>query len=464
MEQDIYLEEMILLTIRKKWLVSLILVAAIAVLFNTILFSSMIDKYFINYLSETYETHITEISEYVSKALVTQKITKHQMQVELKTHLDDPIIGIEIYDNEKYKILEVRETETRGHRMMDNRIKQTDRYTITYKNTEIGEMHIIRNSSIEESLVAMKFKVSLLKYSLITLLVAIIIAFIVGTIVSLRASKELIETAKQAQDIDLGRDTKHKQSKIKEIQIIRQSLYKLETNIKLKQKTRKQLLDEMRHQINTPITILKTHLEGIQDGVINWNTEEYKLYEEQLNNIRDISIHLSNLIETSSTEEQLQIETFDISQVAEQLIKSIKPQFQNKNIELETKYPQKLEVKLDQYKIKQIIYNILTNAYKYTAENEKVKFEIKENQTNIEIIITDQGIGIKESEKKEIFEAYYRSNRHPEIKGKGLGLFIASQYAKQMQGQIQIKDNTPKGSQFIVILKNELENHRTTGS
>ena len=89
-----------------------------------------------------------------------------------------------------------------------------------------------------------------------------------------KVSKSLKNTAKIATGIQIGEETIEKSSSIKEVQAIRDSLSELSTRLKLKQRSRKTLIDELVHQTRTPLAVLKSHIEAIEDGLIVADKEE----------------------------------------------------------------------------------------------------------------------------------------------------------------------------------------------
>ena len=122
----------------------------------------------------------------------------------------------------------------------------------------------------------------------------------------------------------------------------------------------------------------------------------------------------------------------------------------------------------DEFKLKQILANIITNAIKFTEEGGvTVKFNIKEkfeNKIILEVIVTDTGIGISSDMIDKIFEEFVQAEHYltKKQKGTGLGLTIVNSLVKIMDGSISVKSELNKGSEFIIHLPLELD--RRTGS
>jgi signal transduction histidine kinase len=104
--------------------------------------------------------------------------------------------------------------------------------------------------------------------------------------------------------------------------------------------------------------------------------------------------------------------------------------------------------------IDQILNSLLTNASKYSSEDSTIEIQLETNSLGDYVIaIKDQGQGISDEDKAHIFERFYRSAEvRGSVKGTGLGLAIADQLIKLMGGTIQVKDNRPQGSVFILTI------------
>ena len=89
------------MTIRRMWLIILIATAVFAVVVNAVILSLLTDRYFRGYLTENYEAHVDEITQYSKSVLLQDGISLAQASMELETHLDDPITQIKLYDADK---------------------------------------------------------------------------------------------------------------------------------------------------------------------------------------------------------------------------------------------------------------------------------------------------------------------------------------------------------------------------
>lgn len=455
------------MTIRKKWILTLGLIAVISILVNTFVLSILTSRYFTDYLDKKYDQTCTELVKYLSKTMSSSGDLSNKISVELDAYLGDSITQIKVYDNSGSLVAEATDTTQAGNRHnmgmmhgmmggMNQRYDIVDDFHITGYNGTLGEVHITRYTTSENTYAAIMFHDSLLRNSLISVGIVLILVFLLGLIMSRKVSRDLVQTAEMAQNIEAGKENRLHFSKTKEIRMIQQSLKSLESRLKLKQKARKTLVDEMVHQTRTPLTILKMHLEGMEDGVIPMQSEEFQVCENQIDNLSDIILNISGLIDAGTDETKVVLEEVDLQQFVKQILNGLRAQFQKKNIDLHLLTSEKLLVTTDRYKLGQSIYNLLTNAYKFTSSGGTVTVNYEMDNNKIMIEITDNGAGIKEEEQDKIFEAYYKSSTETGEAGDGIGLFVARENIESLHGKIEVKSKEGQGSKFTLVLPSDL--------
>jgi signal transduction histidine kinase len=105
-------------------------------------------------------------------------------------------------------------------------------------------------------------------------------------------------------------------------------------------------------------------------------------------------------------------------------------------------------VMLDMKLLREIVFNMILNAIKYSDKNVEVTCQLKESM--LEIQVRDQGIGIPQVEQKYIFERFFRANNVTNIPGTGIGLNLTKKYLELMNGSIGFESAEGKGSTFFV--------------
>jgi signal transduction histidine kinase len=337
-------------------------------------------------------------------------------------------------------------------RMVDNQAEEVDSREIVVDGDVVGELIITRYSSIRDSLEAKKFILSLAGSGLISFGIVLTLIFIIGIFISRRTSRDLRLTAQQAMDIELGNTGDSPKSRIKEIRTIQHSLDTLNARLKLKQTSRKKLTDELIHQTRTPLTILKTHLEGFQDGIIEFNADEVKICEAQIEHITSIVSNMSNMIDAQKELDVVNFEQVELSQLLKQIVSGLKMQFEKKKIDLKLLNHQKMFVETDRYKLSQVIYNLLTNAYKFTEAGGSVMVNYFKQEDALNIVVEDSGKGISEEEQLKIFDVYFRGVNTGDTSGDGIGLYVVKENLEMIGGEIAVASELGRGSKFIIRL------------
>lgn len=455
------------MTIRRQWMLVLVLSVVLTVAVNSAVFGTLMNRYFVDYSKDNYNKHVAQIVDFSKKVLLEDGYSAQQIKMQLETHLSDPIKEIKLYDAEGDLLGNAISTgyQTNGYmgsrmmnRMMGKASEEVDAINITDQNDRIvGQLNITRYSALGNSLAARKYMVFLIGSSLLSFGIAFVLIFLLGAFFSRKMTKEMRMTAQMATDMDLGNGVLVPHSKVKEIRIIQQSLENLQTRLKLKQTSRKKLIDELVHQTRTPLAILQAHLEAMEDGVVKFSPEEIRICEAQIQNITSIIANMSGMIDGESDLKKITLETVDISHLLKQIVGGLKVQFLKKNIELIQLTHGKTMATTDQYLLSQAIYNILTNAYKYTDPRGRVTVECTEVGKNVSIVIEDTGRGILPSEQDRIFDAYYKSAEIGNTEGEGIGLYVAKENLKQIGGTIRLESEVGKGSRFIVEIPKAMQ-------
>ncbi len=454
-------------SLRKIWLIVLIVVPVIAIAINTLILTFLTDRYFSEYLTESYHLHVDQILSYTTSALSSQDYNINQMAIELEAHINDPITEIKVYDVNGELIADVgdgaymRSPMMNGgmmsSRMMDRIIDNTSQETRQFEladagGQDLGTVNITIHSLAENSFVARRFKSALLVNSFLAIVITIGISILIGIKVSARMSRSMKETEALATDIQLGKEVSSHISGIREVNGIRNSLIELNRRLRVKQMTRKSLIDQLVHQTRTPLTILQSHLEAIEDGIVQPDDHEMMVCQNQIADIKAIIANMSSMIDAGSEIDTLSLETFDLETLLLQIKDGLKAQFLKKEISFIMKEHEKVSLTTDRYKLSQALYNIVTNAYKYTSNGGEVIVDYSKKEDYVMLTIKDNGQGIKEDEIAKVFDAYYRTSSVSEVGGDGLGLYIVRENIERIGGTVELSSQVGVGTTVRIMI------------
>ncbi|MCK5763799.1 MAG: HAMP domain-containing histidine kinase, partial [Clostridiales bacterium] len=327
-------------------------------------------------------------------------------------------------------------------------------YTITLDEEVVGYFKLERIKSLGNSETAVIFRLSMIRSIVISGILSFLLSLIVIGFVSKRMTKDLTNTAKMAKVIDSNKNLSFEKSKIKEVREIQSTLVDLAAKLKLKEGIRKEKADRLAHEARTPLTVLQSNLEGIVDGVVEADEERFKILLSEVNRLTVFIENIGDIVNFGKNNIELKLSEVDVDEITEKVIQSMKPQFQLKGIELSCSVlKEKKLIFSDENLIAQSLYNLLSNAYKYTNAGGNVEIKVFKNDTDVVITIEDTGCGLSDDEMENIFNPYFRGINSEEIDGLGMGLYIVKENMKAINGNVFAEKNLKKGMTFTLKFK-----------
>jgi signal transduction histidine kinase len=219
------------------------------------------------------------------------------------------------------------------------------------------------------------------------------------------------------------------------------------------------------HELRTPLTAIQ----GSSELISRYGAMPELKRKEMADLINAESKRLGRMIETflsveklSAGQMEMKRDRFSLAGVVERCAGRAKPVADAKNIAMELKELPGAEITGDRELMEYAVYNLLTNAIKYSPSGSRVRIfgEVGEqggddNGGAVRLSVEDQGIGMDKKEVGRIFEKFYRTKRAEQSgeAGTGIGLSIVEQIVVQHGGSIQVESEPGKGSRFTLVLK-----------
>ena len=213
------------------------------------------------------------------------------------------------------------------------------------------------------------------------------------------------------------------------------------------------------HELRTPLNSIIGFSTALKDEMLGKLNEKQKNYT---NKILTSAIHLTGLIndildmtKIEAKGMKLNLAFFSPVGTIKEVINIIEPLANEKNIQIELINKFEGEIFIDYQKLKQIIYNLLGNAIKFSYENSKVIIKIYKKEKNVYIEIKDFGIGIEKKNHDKVFEKFVQLDNiyTKKYSSTGLGLTITKEFVKMLGGEINLKSELNKGTTFILKFK-----------
>ncbi|NLG02521.1 MAG: cell wall metabolism sensor histidine kinase WalK [Clostridia bacterium] len=219
--------------------------------------------------------------------------------------------------------------------------------------------------------------------------------------------------------------------------------------------SRQEFVSNVSHELKTPLTSMKV----LADSLIDQEDVPVELYREFMSDIakeidRENTIinDLLSLVKMDKTASVLNIESRDIDELLENILKRLQPIAEKKNIELVLETVRDVTAEIDEVKFTLALTNLIENAIKYNIDNGWVHVRLDADHQFFTIEISDSGIGIPEEAQGHIFERFYRVDKShsTEIDGTGLGLAITRNAILMHRGSIKVASGEEVGTVFTV--------------
>ncbi|NTS42485.1 two-component sensor histidine kinase [Flavisolibacter sp. BT320] len=205
------------------------------------------------------------------------------------------------------------------------------------------------------------------------------------------------------------------------------------------------------HELKTPIAVARLNLETMQKYQLD-ESKQQKLVQMTLQETLRLDTLINNILISSQLEGnayRISKEELNFSSLVEDVVRSFQGRYPDRV--LEASIAEEIDIKGDAMLLKLLLSNLLENANKYSPKDKPINISLSLSNS-IFLVVSDEGPGIPDEEKKAVFEKFYRigNEQTRKTQGTGLGLFICKKIAQDHDGEIVAKDNQPTGSKFIV--------------
>ena len=228
--------------------------------------------------------------------------------------------------------------------------------------------------------------------------------------------------------------------------------------------TEERALEQMRsdfvatvsHELRTPLAAIYGAAVTVRRGDLDLGAE---MQDRLLEVIAEESDRLARIVNDillashlDSGQLHLLIETVDATDLTESVVAAAQAHLPE-TVTLELDAPRGLApVAADEQQLRQVLVNVVDNAVKYSPDGGAITVTLRQSSGHVQWAVRDQGLGIPASERRRIFEKFYRldPNMSHGVGGTGLGLYICRELVRRLDGRIWAEGNEPKGSAFFV--------------
>lgn len=286
-------------------------------------------------------------------------------------------------------------------------------------------------------------------------LISLAVSVFVGHLLAKRISMPIFKTVEVTKQIAEGNYEVRLQESYDTLELDRLvgSINHLAGSLQRLEKLRKQLTEDVAHELRTPITVLQSYIEAMAEGLWEATPERLESCYEEVLRIGKLVGDLDNLSKIESESLKLDMCSFPLYDILDKTVRSMEKELQEKHLKVEITGSQVM-LYADQDRMKQVAVNLITNAIKYSKEGSRITVQMFEEQGKVGFSVKDKGFGISQEELPFIFERFYRADksRNRSTGGSGIGLTIVKAIVEAHGGLVTVQSEPMVGSNFTVTL------------
>src|SRR6266446_2683537 len=240
------------------------------------------------------------------------------------------------------------------------------------------------------------------------------------------------------------------------------------TQLRQVEEIRRDFVANVSHELRTPLSIFRGYLETLLDDPHQPPGELLRIlavmerYSDRLHALVEDVLSLARL---ESPQADLDVSEIGLPEFLQEILRDSEKRFEAKQLKSYLDVPPDLpKLEADENRLQEIIYNLLDNAVKYSHSNGIITLRAAVEGDRVRISVSDEGIGIRESDLPRIFERFYRADkaRSRELGGTGLGLAIVKHIAQLHGGRVEAESELGKGTTIRVVLPLKMASDRAT--
>jgi two-component system phosphate regulon sensor histidine kinase PhoR len=235
--------------------------------------------------------------------------------------------------------------------------------------------------------------------------------------------------------------------------VVTRSSFKKETALNRQQTN---FILSITHELRSPLASARLQIETLLKRDLP-KEKQHEILEGSLSDIERLNALVENILLAARIEDStfsLHREKTELAPLINTLLDPVKMKVRDHR-ELILKLEPELYAAIDRFSFPSILLNLYENAVKYSSESSTVEINLRGQDSEIIITVTDQGIGISDADKAQVFKKFFRAGMEEtrSTKGTGLGLYIVDKLTLLQEGTISVYDNKPRGSIFELRFK-----------
>ncbi len=292
---------------------------------------------------------------------------------------------------------------------------------------------------------------------LVSAAAAFLSAVVISTFVTRRIVRPIQEMKRASGRIADGRfDERVEVTGEDELGELGRAFNRMANRLAQTEERRRQLIGDVAHELRTPLSSLKSVMEGLEDGVLQPDARTTASVQKELGRLQRLVDDLEELSRAEAGQIPLVLERAEVAVFTTPAVERLASQFEEKGVALEVALPADLPpVRVDPARMTQVVLNLLGNALQYTPAGGRVTLSAAAGPDQLTLAIADTGIGIPAAYLPHIFERFYRidKSRARTGGGSGIGLTISRHLVEAHGGTLQAASpGSDQGSVFTISI------------
>ena len=227
-----------------------------------------------------------------------------------------------------------------------------------------------------------------------------------------------------------------------------QSLLKLDNTLSTYELRRKEMTQDLAHEIRNPLASIKSYLSAFEDGVWTATPERLQACVEEIDRLIILVGELDTLNDINNPTFKVMTKKEAIANLIEKSVISLASELLAKEIEVELNLDRTIYAQVDALRINQILHNVIKNAMHHVQKEGVIVIRLYKQGGNYVILVHDNGIGMDEETSKKVFERNYRGESR--YTGNGIGMTITKKLVEAHGGTISVSSEKNVGTTFSI--------------
>ena len=225
-----------------------------------------------------------------------------------------------------------------------------------------------------------------------------------------------------------------------------------------------QFFTNVSHDLRTPLTLIISPLQSLmKESMPESVKKRLQVIDKNAHNLLEQINTLLDFRKLDVGADTLHLRSDDFAGFIKSMVASFTPYADERHIKLEYSSDEaQLFMKFDTEKVRKIMYNLLSNAFKFTQADGRISIRLYLEKGRVYVSVADSGQGVPDRDKERIFERFYQSQQRDDTKtGSGIGLHVVSEYVRMHDGRVWVSDNQPCGAVFTFFIPIVIEEPQT---